>query len=88
MTKQDKASSAPPLTEAQKAVVVTKLHDYQQAATYSVERTEITNSLTQELKTRFEDLAVVEEAVLASVSCSLKEKCYILTSRDRKSGNG
>lgn len=70
MAKHDKASSAPPLTEAQKAVVATKLHDYQQAATYSVERTEISNSLTQELKSKFEDLAEVEDSVLAAVSGS------------------
>ncbi|PCH34513.1 hypothetical protein WOLCODRAFT_155162 [Wolfiporia cocos MD-104 SS10] len=67
MANHDKASSAPPLTEAQKAVVTTKLHDYQQAATYSVERTEISNSLTQELKSKFEDLAEVEDSVLAAV---------------------
>ncbi|PCH36993.1 hypothetical protein WOLCODRAFT_159512 [Wolfiporia cocos MD-104 SS10] len=66
MAKHDKASSAPPLTEAQKAVVATKLRDYQQAATYSVERTEISNSLTQELKSKFEDLAEVEDSVLAA----------------------
>ncbi|PCH39121.1 hypothetical protein WOLCODRAFT_159576 [Wolfiporia cocos MD-104 SS10] len=66
MAKHDKASSAPPLTEAQKAVVATKLRDYQQAATYSVERTEISNTLTQELKSKFEDLAEVEDSVLAA----------------------
>ncbi|PCH37369.1 hypothetical protein WOLCODRAFT_159536 [Wolfiporia cocos MD-104 SS10] len=66
MAKHDKASSAPPLTEVQKAVVATKLRDYQQAATYSVERTEISNTLTQELKSKFEDLAEVEDSVLAA----------------------
>ncbi|PCH39127.1 hypothetical protein WOLCODRAFT_158657 [Wolfiporia cocos MD-104 SS10] len=52
--------------EAQKAVVATKLLDYQQAMTYSTERTEITNSITQELKRKFEDLAEVEDSVLAA----------------------
>ncbi|PCH35475.1 hypothetical protein WOLCODRAFT_156167 [Wolfiporia cocos MD-104 SS10] len=66
MAKHDKASSVPPLTEAQKAVVMTKLRDYQQAATYSVERMEISNILTQELKSKFEDLAEVEDSVLAA----------------------
>ncbi|PCH40641.1 hypothetical protein WOLCODRAFT_159701 [Wolfiporia cocos MD-104 SS10] len=80
MAKHDKASSAPPLTEAQKAVVTTKLRDYQQAATYSVERMEISNSLTQELKSKFGDLAEVEDSVLAAKaigSQSSKEEVQI-----------